>query len=77
MSKEIEARLQKGDISAIPLGYRLAWATGKHLELVGNDIWDVQGYPKTTLEKVVVEGDVEPYKAFPPQFAALIETTFF
>ncbi|KAK4065441.1 hypothetical protein J3E69DRAFT_112903 [Trichoderma sp. SZMC 28015] len=77
VSKEIEARLQKGDISAIPLGYRLAWATGKHLELVGNDIWDVQGYPKTTLEKVVVEGDVEPYKAFPPQFAALIETTFF
>lgn len=55
----------------------MAWATGKHLELVGNDIWDVQGYPKTTLEKVVVEGDVEPYKAFPPQFAALIETTFF
>lgn len=64
-------------MSAIPLGYRLAWATGKHLELVGNDIWDLQGYPKTTLEKVVVEGDVEPYKAFPPQFAALIETTFF
>lgn len=77
VTKEIEARLQKDDVSAISLAYRLPWATGKHLELVGTDVWDVAGYQKTTLDKVVVEGDLEPFKAFPPQFAALMETTFF
>ncbi|KAH6610502.1 hypothetical protein Trco_000522 [Trichoderma cornu-damae] len=77
VKEEIAARLQKGDRSAILLAYRLPWASGKHLELVGNDVWDVEGYEKTTLDKVVVEGDLEPYKAFPPQFVALMETTFF
>lgn len=77
VTKEIGARLQKNDVSAVALAYRLPWATGKHLELVGSDIWDVAGYPKTTLDKVVVEGDLEPFKVFPPQFVALMETTFF
>jgi hypothetical protein len=77
VKKEIEVRLQKNDISAIALGYRLAWATGRQLELVGNDIWDVEGYQKATLDQVVVEGGVEPYKAFPPHLAAQIETSFF
>ncbi|KAM0511988.1 hypothetical protein ACHAPE_009344 [Trichoderma viride] len=77
VTKEIEARLQKDNVSAIALAYRLPWATGKHLELVGSDIWDVEGYQKTTLDKVIVEGDLEPFKAVPPQFTALMETTFF
>ncbi|KAK1236865.1 hypothetical protein MKX08_007813 [Trichoderma sp. CBMAI-0020] len=58
VTKEIKARLQKNDVSAISLAYRLPWATDKHLQLVGSDIWDVAGYQKTTLDKVVVEGDL-------------------
>ncbi|KAH6957483.1 hypothetical protein DER45DRAFT_632392 [Fusarium avenaceum] len=75
--KEIEVRMRKGDLSAFIFSYRCPWGAGQQVELVGDDLWDVQGYRKTTLEEVVVKGKMEPYKEFPPSFTTALESTFF
>ena len=77
VDKEIQSRITKGDMTALVFVYRRPWGEGKQVELVGNDVWDVKGYEKATLEELVVEGKLEPYKEFPPPFAAAIEATIF
>ncbi|KAF4968098.1 hypothetical protein FSARC_4459 [Fusarium sarcochroum] len=64
--REIEARIEKGDLTALAFSYRYPWGAGQQVKLVGDDIWDVQGYSKTTLEEVIAESRLGTYKELPP-----------
>ena len=77
VDEEVSTRLSKGDRVAIVFVYRRPWGSGTQIDLVGNDIWEVEGYKKATLDELLVEGKMEPYKDFPPQFTEAISATFF
>jgi hypothetical protein len=54
----------EGEISHIAPAwfYRKLWGTGELTSMLGTDIYDVPGYKKATLEELVVEGKVKPYR---------------
>lgn len=43
---------------------------------VGDDIWDVKGYEKATLDELLVEGKLEPYRDLPPQVTQAFYSMF-
>ncbi|KAH6616790.1 hypothetical protein C7974DRAFT_427714 [Boeremia exigua] len=42
--------------------YRKLWGTGELTSMLGLDIWDVAGYRKATIDDLIVEGMVRPYR---------------
>ncbi|KAG7110272.1 hypothetical protein HYQ45_014869 [Verticillium longisporum] len=42
--------------------YRKLWGTGELTSMLGSDIYDVPGYRKATLDELIVEGKVKPYR---------------
>jgi len=64
---EIETRLKTGISPTLALLCRKIWGSGQQVKLVGEDIWDVQGYEKATLEDLIVKGKIEPYRDMPAE----------
>ncbi len=46
---------------------RKIWGLGKIRGMVGDDIWEVPGWNKATLEDLIVEGRVKPYRTLPTE----------
>ncbi|RBQ74991.1 hypothetical protein VDGD_02029 [Verticillium dahliae] len=42
--------------------YRKLWGTGELTSMLGSDVYHVPGYRKATLDELVVEGRVKPYR---------------
>ncbi len=76
IKQEMEAALQQGSPAAAIWSYRLGWATGRQTKLIGTDIWDVEGFPKQTLEGLLVDGQLEAYRVMPPQVLAALNASF-
>lgn len=43
---------------------RKLWATGQITSMLG-ELYEVKGYQKKTLQQLVVDGELEPYKELP------------
>ncbi|KAK5738938.1 hypothetical protein LTR17_005664 [Elasticomyces elasticus] len=59
--------LAEGSPFALMWYCRKVWATGQQSKMVGSDIWEVPGYTKATLQSLLAEGKLEPYREMPPQ----------
>ncbi|KAK5731374.1 hypothetical protein LTR15_001314 [Elasticomyces elasticus] len=59
--------LAEGSPFALMWYCRKVWATGQQSKMVGSDIWEVRGYTKATLQTLLAEGKLEPYREMPPQ----------
>ncbi|KAK5710380.1 hypothetical protein LTR17_018906 [Elasticomyces elasticus] len=59
--------LAEGSPFALMWYCRKVWATGQQSKMVGSDIWEVPGYTKATLQTLLAEGKLEPYREMPPQ----------
>ncbi|TIC93497.1 Isoflavone reductase-like protein IRL [Colletotrichum higginsianum] len=55
--------------SESPLGMawynRKIWGTGQLVTMLGSDIWELPGYQKVTLEELVLEEKIKPYRDLP------------
>ena len=76
VEQEIDARLAKGDMTAVALSYRHPWGEGTNNKYNPEDVWTVKDYPKTTLDEVVVQGQLGSYKDLPSKLAEGLESTF-
>jgi hypothetical protein len=81
VDEEGRKRLASGDRSGLAFAYRWPWATGEVVDLMGDDIWEeVEGAEgcekkKATLDDLIVEGKLAPYKDLPPMMMEGIRTT--
>lgn len=73
---EIGKELERGSPLAAVWWYRRVWGAGQNVPNVGCDIWEVDGYPKVTLDELLVEGKIEPYREVPPQMIGVVNATF-
>jgi hypothetical protein len=73
---EIEKSIALGSPLAALWWYRKVWGTGQHTRMMGTDVWEVDGYPKLTLEELIVEGKLKPYRDVPPQVNEAVKLTF-
>ncbi|KAI1370131.1 hypothetical protein F4677DRAFT_439185 [Hypoxylon crocopeplum] len=62
---EIEAGLDSGSPFTLAWYCRKIWATGKQKAMVGEDIWEVDGYQKASLESLIVGGELDAYRTPP------------
>ncbi|KAH8886599.1 NAD(P)-binding protein [Thozetella sp. PMI_491] len=76
IEKEIETSLQQGSPGAAIWFYRRAWGTGKQVQQIGTDLWEVEGYQKQTLEDLLVDGQLEKYRDVPPHMMEGLHATF-
>lgn len=65
VDRKLDEMLASGSPLAAMWYYRKIWATGALKGLVGDDIWQMDGYPKTTLDKLLVQGEMQPYRELP------------
>ncbi|KAJ5730907.1 uncharacterized protein N7483_005415 [Penicillium malachiteum] len=56
---------------------RRVWGAGGYEAAIGNDIWEVEGYKKKTLNELFSNGGLEPYRDFPAELLELLEKTFY
>lgn len=59
--------IETGNSFSLALYCRKIWATGEQAKMIGEDIWDVEDYPKATLSSLIVEGDLRPYRFLPEE----------
>jgi hypothetical protein len=77
VDSEFESCLREGNPLAMSWYLRKIWGLGKHEELTGKDLWEVQGYHKASLEELVVGGGLAAYKDLPPeQLSGLTQSVF-
>ncbi|CEJ83031.1 hypothetical protein VHEMI03063 [[Torrubiella] hemipterigena] len=65
VDRKLDETLAAGSPLAAMWYYRKIWATGALKGLVGDDIWEIDGYPKTTLDELLVQGKMQPYRELP------------
>ncbi|KAI1370419.1 NmrA-like family protein [Hypoxylon crocopeplum] len=75
VSNEIETCMASGSFLSAVWCWRKCWGLGDSAKGVGEDIWEVEGYEKVTIDGLLVEGKLEPYKDI-PQAAKALGTTF-
>lgn len=56
--------------------WRKLWGTGELTSMLGSDIWDVPGYQKATVDDLIVEGKVGPYRDLSQVLPYLEEAMF-
>ncbi|CAJ2502978.1 Uu.00g103720.m01.CDS01 [Anthostomella pinea] len=72
----IENCIKSGIPLALPWYCRKAWGTGLLMQGVGEDIWEVEGYQKTSLRELLVDGKLEPYRDVPEQLVQVFMAIF-
>ena len=73
--KEMETCLQQGSPLAMSWYIRKTWGEGKLVLALGEDIWDVEGFEKATLNQLLIEGKMKPYRNVPPQVIQVLNAT--
>jgi hypothetical protein len=76
VNDEVEGRLAAGVPLALASYNRRVWGSGQLVGMVGDDIWEVQGYPKATLEELLIQGKMERYRDAPPALLEMLDATF-
>ncbi|KAH7076340.1 hypothetical protein BKA63DRAFT_542365 [Paraphoma chrysanthemicola] len=75
VNTEIETCVEAGNPMALLWYCRKLWGIGRHLDMVGSDIWDVKDFPKASLHELVVEGRLSAYRDMPAQIVGLLRAT--
>ncbi|KAI0183535.1 hypothetical protein EV127DRAFT_464937 [Xylaria flabelliformis] len=73
---EIDRCIKNGIPTAISWHCRKAWGVGDIVKGIGGDIWEVEGYHKTTLRELLLEDKLEPYRDVPPQVKQIFDAAF-
>ncbi|KAI6084756.1 NmrA-like family protein [Hypoxylon rubiginosum] len=76
VENEVDTCIEKGIPLSLAWWCRKTWGNGKLVKGVGDDIWDVKGYEKATLDELLVEGKLEPYRDLPPQVTQAFYSMF-
>ncbi|OHE94158.1 hypothetical protein CORC01_10496 [Colletotrichum orchidophilum] len=76
VNTEVEEGLESGNPFTLAWLARKVWGTGQHNKIVGNDLWEVEGYEKATLKDLIVDGKLEAYRQLPPKVAEYFRGTF-
>ncbi|KAL7625745.1 hypothetical protein AAE478_004968 [Parahypoxylon ruwenzoriense] len=76
VENEIQACIKVGNRPTLAWWCRKAWGNGTSVKSVGEDIWEVEGYKKTNITELVVDGKLESYKDLPPPLVSLLNDTF-
>ncbi|KXH34388.1 hypothetical protein CSIM01_00299 [Colletotrichum simmondsii] len=76
VNSEVEEGLKSGSLFTLAWYCRKIWGTGQQAKMVGNDLWEVQGYNKATLENLIIDGRLEAYRQLPHQVVEYFHGTF-
>ncbi|KAI1098844.1 NmrA-like family protein [Jackrogersella minutella] len=76
VTNEVDTCIQNGIPLSLAWDCRRAWANGTIVKGVGDDIWEVEGYKKATLDDLLVGGQLGPYRDLPPQVVQAFNSTF-
>ncbi|KAL3292608.1 NmrA-like family protein [Colletotrichum asianum] len=73
---EIEDGLASGSLFTLSWYCRKIWGTGQQANMVGTDLWEVEGYKKASLKDLIVDGKLEHYREMPPQVREYFDSCF-
>ncbi|KAI0150617.1 NAD(P)-binding protein [Xylariaceae sp. FL1272] len=73
---ELTRSVAAGSPTAMSWHLRKAWGLGEIVPGIGNDIWEVDGYKKTTLRELLVENKLGAYKELPPPVEQMFYSAF-
>ncbi|KAF7525632.1 hypothetical protein G7054_g11008 [Neopestalotiopsis clavispora] len=73
----IDSCLKTNSPLAAVWDYRRVWGNGEHVKMIQPDVWEVPNYEKATLEDLLVNGKLEPYKDVDPRLIAAVNSTFY
>jgi hypothetical protein len=73
----MQARLDQGQPLALAWYCRKIWGSGKMLDMMGSDNWEVEGYRKKTLKELIEEGQLVAYRDASPALRAALVATFY
>ncbi|KAI8243708.1 Eugenol synthase 1 [Colletotrichum sp. SAR 10_99] len=76
INREIEDGLASGSLFTLSWYCRKIWGTGQQAQMVGTDLWEVEGYKKATLKDLIVDGKLEHYREMPPQVREYFDSCF-
>ncbi|XRM48847.1 hypothetical protein ABZX51_011756 [Aspergillus tubingensis] len=63
--QRIEDSLSKESNLAVPAYCRKMWGTGEMMKMLPDDLWEVEGYKKASLEDLAIGGKLESYRTLP------------
>ncbi|KAH6645318.1 hypothetical protein BKA67DRAFT_526909 [Truncatella angustata] len=76
IENEVESCLREASPFALAWYCRRIWATGQQAEMIGKDIWEPKDYTKATLQDLIVEGKLKPYRDIPAEITEVFSKTF-
>ncbi|PYH35460.1 NmrA-like family protein [Aspergillus neoniger CBS 115656] len=65
INQRIEDSLSKESNLAVPAYCRKMWGTGEMMKMLPDDLWEVEGYRKASLEDLVIGGKLDSYRTLP------------
>ncbi|KAH7071083.1 hypothetical protein BKA63DRAFT_535076 [Paraphoma chrysanthemicola] len=74
VNQTIEDFISKDSNLAVPSYCRKIWGSGEMMKMLPQDLWEVEGYKKATLKSLVIEGELESYRALPPFIVEYLNT---
>ncbi|KAI1214557.1 NmrA-like family protein [Annulohypoxylon truncatum] len=75
VNDEVETCIKNGIPLSLAWWVRKMWGSGTLVGLVGNEVWEVEGYKKVSLEELLVGGKLAPYRNMPPQIVQAFNDT--
>ncbi|KAI2465646.1 NmrA-like family protein [Annulohypoxylon bovei var. microspora] len=75
VDNEIETCIKNGIPLSLAWWCRKTWGNGTLVKSVGEEIWEVKGYQKVTLDDLLVGGKLVPYRDVPPQVVQAFNST--
>ncbi|EFQ26956.1 hypothetical protein CGRA01v4_07951 [Colletotrichum graminicola] len=64
---EVEKGLESGSLFTLAWYCRKIWGAGQQVQMIGSDLWEVDGYKKATLEDLILGGELGAYREMPAQ----------
>ena len=74
INQRIEDSLSKESNLAVPAYCRKMWGTGDMMKMLPDDLWEVEGYRKASLEDLVIGGKLESYRTLPDHVLEYLRT---
>ncbi|PWY62421.1 NmrA-like family protein [Aspergillus eucalypticola CBS 122712] len=65
INQRIEDSLSKESNLAVPAYCRKMWGTGEMMKMLPDNLWEVEGYRKASLEDLVIGGKLDSYRTLP------------
>ncbi|KAJ5935792.1 hypothetical protein N7466_005339 [Penicillium verhagenii] len=76
IDRKFEERMAGDGVLTLPYACRRLWGTGDALKAVGSDVWEVEGYQKSTLDELF-NGGISSYRDFPTDLIDAVDATFY